>query len=184
MTIKETGLPGVIVLEPKVFRDDRGFFMETYQRERYLEAGIPYEFVQDNLSRSTYGTLRGLHLQHPTDQAKLVSVLEGEVFDVAVDVREGSPSYGRWHGERLSAENARQMLVPPGFAHGFCVVSEVALFSYKCSAPYSPKDELSVAWNDPEIGIQWPVANPTLSPKDTAAPTLKEMPRRPPYGRR
>lgn len=146
--------------------------METFRVDRYAEAGIAGPFVQDNLSRSTRDTLRGLHLQHPNDQGKLVYVLDGEVFDVAVDVRPDSPNFGRHHSELLSAENGLQMYVPPGFAHGFCVTSETALFAYKCTAVYSPSDEITLAWNDPEIGIAWPCSSPVLSDRDARAPSL------------
>jgi len=172
MEVRETTLPGVLLIVPKVFGDDRGFFLETYHGDRYRDAGIPGPFVQDNLSFSQRGVLRGLHLQHPNGQGKLVQALAGEVFDVAVDVRVGSPTFGRWHGVRLSAQNKHQFYVPEGFAHGFCVVSESALFFYKCTAVYSPAYERSVRWDDPAIAIDWPVAAPTLSPKDAAAPRL------------
>ncbi len=175
MLVRQTPLPGVLVVEPKTFRDERGFFLETYQRDRYKEAGIDAEFVQDNASRSTRGTLRGLHLQHPNDQTKLVYVLEGEVFDVAVDVRLSSPMFAKWHGEILTAENSIQLFIPEGFAHGFCVLSETALFAYKCTAPYAPTDEITIAWNDPLIGIEWPVAQPNLSSRDAAASSLEDL---------
>ena len=174
MNILPTPLPGVVVIEPKVFGDARGFFMETFQAERYAEAGMP-AFVQDNLSRSRRGVLRGLHYQEPQAQGKLVYVLEGEVFDVAVDIRHGSPSFGQWHGVTLSAENKRQFYVPPGFAHGFVVTSEAALFAYKCTALYEPRFEHSIRWDDPGIGIEWPVGEPELSAKDAAAPTLDAL---------
>lgn len=176
MRVVEAELPGVIILEPKVFEDERGYFLESWSEKRYREAGIDTTFVQDNLSFSRYGVLRGLHYQKPRAQGKLVSVLVGEVFDVVVDIRVSSPSFGRWMGAVLSAENRRQLYVPPGFAHGFVVTSENALFSYKCTDYYSPADEGSVRWDDPDIGIQWPVSSPTLSPKDGAAPLLREIP--------
>ena len=166
MKIVETSLPGVLIIEPKVFGDPRGYFVETWQQQRYAEAGIHLPFVQDNLSRSARGILRGLHLQHPGDQGKLVFVVEGEVFDVAVDVRVGSPTFGKWAATTLSAADHRQFWVPPGFAHGFCVTSESAVFAYKCTAPYAPQHEVGVAWNDPAIGIPWPVSEPLLSDKD------------------
>ena len=170
MTVRETHLPGVLVLEPRRFGDARGFFQETYHTERYREAGVNVTFVQDNLSRSTQGTLRGLHFQYPPyAQAKLVQVLEGEVFDVAVDLRPDSHTYGKWVGETLSAHNGLQLFVPEGFAHGFCVTSETALFAYKCSAPYAPEAEGSIRWDDHEIAIEWPIQSPTLSNKDAAA---------------
>lgn len=176
MKVTQTDIEEVLLIEPKVFGDARGFFVETFSSERYAEAGIAGPFVQDNLSRSSAKTLRGLHLQEPYAQGKLVSVLEGEVFDVAVDVRVGSPSFGKWVGARLSGENKHQLYVPPGFAHGFCVTTDNALFSYKCTEFYHPETELSVAWNDPDIGIDWPVADPLLSQKDAAAKRLAEIP--------
>lgn len=169
-------LPGPLLLEPQVFRDDRGAFMELYREERYAAAGIADRFVQDNLSQSRMHVLRGLHIQHPNGQGKLVTVLRGEVFDVAVDLRRGSPAFGRWAGVSLTAESARQLWIPPGFAHGFVVLSERALFSYKCTHPYAPANELTIRWDDPDIGIEWPVAEPVLSPKDAAAPALAEVP--------
>jgi dTDP-4-dehydrorhamnose 3,5-epimerase len=175
MAFRETSLPGVILVEPSVFRDARGFFLETYQRERYAEGGIRADFVQDNHSRSVAGTLRGLHAQRLRPQGKLVRAVEGEIFDVAVDIRRGSPTFGRWVGEVLSAENFRQLYVPPGFVHGFCVLSETAQVEYKCTDYYAPGDELSVVWDDPEIGIDWPIGTPVLSAKDAAAPRLSEI---------
>lgn len=166
MNVIETRLSGVLIVEPRVFGDERGFFYESYHAERYRDAGIPTAFVQDNLSLSRRGTLRGLHLQHPNGQAKLVSVLQGEVYDAAVDVRVGSPHFGQWTGAVLSAENRRQLYIPSGFAHGFCVLSEQALFSYKCSELYHPECEMTVKWDDPRIGIEWPVDQPLLSAKD------------------
>jgi len=177
MEVIETDLPGLLIIEPKIFGDARGFFVETWNRERYERAGIPSGFVQDNLSLSRSGILRGLHYQKPNTQGKLVQVLLGEVYDVAVDIRIGSPTYGRWVGEILSAENKRQMYVPAGFAHGFCVTSDSALFSYKCTDIYNPQAEVSIIWNDPDIGIDWPVTNPELSLKDRDAPTLAKLPR-------
>lgn len=177
MKILETELPGALIVEPDVFGDARGFFMELWNRERYTQAGLAANFVQDNLSLSRKGTLRGLHFQNPQPQGKLVYVLEGEVFDVAVDIRVGSPTFGRWLGVTLSAENRRQFYVPPGFAHGFCVTSDTALFAYKCTDFYSPKTDAGILWNDPEIGIQWPVTEPLLSDKDRRAPRLKDVPR-------
>ena len=176
MNVIETDLPGVLIVEPKVFGDERGFFMESYNAGRYAEAGLPDRFVQDNLSFSRRGVLRGLHFQNPQPQGKLVSVLQGEVFDVAVDIRVGSPTFGRWTGATLSAENKRQFYVPPDFAHGFVVTSDVALFFYKCTDYYAPASEGSVLWDDPEIGIEWPIESPTLSEKDRAASPLREMP--------
>ncbi len=184
MNVIETKIPGVVVMEPRVFGDERGFFMETWNQARYEEAGLPARFVQDNVSFSTKGVLRGLHFQDPDQQGKLVQVLEGEVFDVAVDIRAGSPTFGEWEGVTLSSENKRQFYVPEGFAHGFLVTSSTALFAYKCTARYNARAEATVLWNDPEIGIQWPVDAPTLSEKDRAAPTLAEVPvgRLPSYG--
>ena len=176
MNVHETDLPGVLILEPRVFGDDRGFFMETWNGRRYGDLGIPNHFVQDNLSYSVRGVLRGLHFQNPMAQGKLVCVLRGEVFDVAVDIRVGSPTFGRWTGVTLSAENKRQFWVPEGFAHGFVVTGEDALFSYKCTDYYAPEHDGSILWDDPEIGIKWPVEEPTLSEKDAAAPPLAGMP--------
>ncbi|ACL73422.1 dTDP-4-dehydrorhamnose 3,5-epimerase [Thioalkalivibrio sulfidiphilus HL-EbGr7] len=175
MNVIETTLPGVLLIEPRVFGDERGFFMETYQASRYAEAGIAGPFVQDNLSLSRHGILRGLHLQHPGAQGKLVSVLKGEVFDVAVDVRTDSPTFGQWVGEYLSETNKRQLWVPEGFAHGFCVTSDEALFAYKCTRLYSPQTEISIRWDDPAIGIQWPVDAPALSQKDQAGLFLADI---------
>jgi dTDP-4-dehydrorhamnose 3,5-epimerase len=170
-------LPEVLLVEPQRFGDARGYFLETFRKERYQEAGIKLDFVQDNLSRSTRGILRGLHLQHPNGQGKLVYVLVGEVFDVAVDVRVGSPNFGKWTGALLSADDHRQLWIPPGFAHGFVVTSDTALFTYKCTAPYSVGDELGVIWNDPAIAIPWPVVDPKLSGKDAALPKLADIDR-------
>jgi dTDP-4-dehydrorhamnose 3,5-epimerase len=170
-----TRLPGVILFEPQVYRDDRGYFLETWNRDRYAEAGLLTEFVQDNVSFSARGVLRGLHYQYPRPQGKLLTVLQGEIFDVAVDIRVGSPSFGQWEGVVLSAANARQFYVPEGFAHGFVVLSETALVAYKCTDFYQPRSEGSLRWDDPEIGIAWPIAAPTLSAKDQAAPLLREV---------
>lgn len=171
MNVIETPLPGVLVIEPKVFGDERGFFVETWQAERYAGLGIP-PFVQDNLSKSAKGVLRGLHYQDPEAQGKLVQVLEGEVFDVAVDIRQGSPTFGQWHGVTLSAANKLQFWVPAGFAHGFMVTSETALFQYKCTALYRPEYDHSLRWDDPDLAITWPDGVPVLSEKDATAPTL------------
>ena len=176
MNVVETSLPGVLIIEPKVFGDERGYFMETWNGRRYEEAGLPGRFVQDNLSYSARGVLRGLHFQNPQPQGKLVSVLRGGVFDVAVDVRVGSPTFGEWTGVTLSAENKRQFYVPPDFAHGFLVTGEDTLFFYKCTDYYAPSAEGIVLWNDPEIGIEWPTDSPTLSERDSKAPSLREMP--------
>jgi dTDP-4-dehydrorhamnose 3,5-epimerase len=175
MRVLPTDLPDVLIIEPTVYRDNRGFFLETYHARRYREAGIAVSFVQDNHSRSIRGTLRGLHAQHQHLQGKLVRVLQGEVFDVAVDIRRGSPTFGRWVGVSLSAENFRQCYIPPGFAHGFCVVSDIAEVEYKCTDFYDPTDELGVLWNDPDIGIAWPVREPILSAKDRSASRLAEL---------
>ncbi len=175
MEIIETQLPDVLLIRPRVFRDTRGFFCETFSEARYREAGVGLSFVQDNLSYSGRGTLRGLHLQHPHEQGKLVMAANGEVFDVAVDVRVGSPTFGKWAGARLSSDTLEQLWVPPGFAHGFCVLSDEALFSYKCTDFYSKADELSVRWDDPDIGIDWPIDAPLLSVKDAGAPRLRDI---------
>jgi dTDP-4-dehydrorhamnose 3,5-epimerase len=176
MNVIRCKLDGLIIIEPKVFGDARGFFMEIWNRRRYCECGIEGDFVQDNLSFSRRGTLRGLHFQNPTPQGKLVSVIQGEVFDVVVDIRRGSPTFRHWQGVELSEGNKRQLFVPPGFAHGFVVASETALFHYKCTGFYSTKDELTIRWNDPDLGIQWPIAQPSLSDKDARAPLLRELP--------
>ena len=177
MKIIDTKLAGVKIIEPKVFDDSRGFFFESYRRDRYQEAGIVLPFVQDNLSRSKYGVLRGLHyqLQHP--QGKLVSVVRGEVFDVMVDVRYNSPTFGQWFDTILSDTNHRQLYIPPGYAHGFCVLSEVVDFHYKCTDYYHPEDEQGVLWNDAAIGIKWPELkiNPIMSPKDIKYKPLAEV---------
>jgi dTDP-4-dehydrorhamnose 3,5-epimerase len=177
MKIIPTEIPGVLIIEPQVFGDARGWFLESWQLERYAAVGIPAGLVQDNQAYSRHGVLRGLHIQHPHAQGKLVQVLRGEVFDVAVDVRPGSPWFGRWTGVLLSGDNHRQFWVPPGFAHGYYVTGEDALFSYKCSDFYHPEHELSIAWNDPAIGIAWPLqGEPILSAKDLAAFVLAEVP--------
>ena len=176
MNVVETDLPGVLLIEPTVYRDSRGFFVETWSAARSATTGVATHFVQDNLSRSSRGVLRGLHLQNPNSQGKLVYVLEGNVFDVAVDVRHDSPNFGRWVGFRLSAENLRQVYVPEGFAHGFCVLSETALLVYKCTEIYNPDAEMTISWNDSEIGIEWPLNDPILSEKDKSAKMLREIP--------
>ena len=175
MNVIQTELPGVLIIEPRVFGDVRGFFMETWHQLRYAEAGIAEHFVQDNLSLSRHGILRGLHYQHPQGQGKLVNVLHGEVLDVVVDIRLGSPTFGRWVGVTLSSENRRQLYVPPGFAHGFCVTGDVALFAYKCTEFYNPATEGCIRWDDPEIGIAWPLT-PSLSEKDQDGMMLKDVP--------
>lgn len=176
MKVSETDLEGVLLIEPRVFRDSRGHFLETYREARYAEAGIHGPFVQDNLARSERHVLRGLHLQNPHGQGKLVQALEGEIFDVAVDVRPGSPTFAQWCAATLSAANHRQIFVPPEFAHGYVVLSDGALVSYKTTEVYTPDAELVVAWNDPEIGIDWPVADPVLIERDGTAPRLSEIP--------
>jgi len=175
MKFHKTPLSGVILVEPTVHRDSRGFFKETYHQPRFEAAGIGMPFVQDNLSESARGTLRGLHYQIEHPQGKLVQAVYGEVFDVVVDVRAGSPTFGQWYGATLSADNHRLLYVPPGFAHGFCVTSERAQVAYKCTDIYFPKGERSVRWDDPQVGIDWPVAEPTLSDKDRAAPSLADL---------
>jgi len=170
-----TELPEVILVEPDVFPDSRGFFLETYHARKYRAGGILPDFVQDNQSRSGRDTLRGLHSQVAKAQGKLVRVLEGEVFDVAVDVRRGSPRFARWVGVRLSADNFRQLYIPPGFLHGFCVVSETASVAYKCTDLYDAADEIGVIWNDPVLAIRWPSDKPGLSKKDAAYPTLRDI---------
>lgn len=175
MKVREGDIPGLLIIDPVVHGDSRGFFLETYAQGRYVDAGLRETFVQDNLSSSERGILRGLHLQHPNGQGKLCSVLEGEVFDVAVDVRVGSPHFGKWQGIMLSSENHKQFYVPPGFAHGFCVVSARALFSYKCTASYMTEYEIGVAWDDDDIAIEWPVTDPRLSDKDRANPKLRDL---------
>jgi dTDP-4-dehydrorhamnose 3,5-epimerase len=175
MIVRATRLPGVLVIEPTVYQDERGFFLETFHHDRYREAGIATTFVQDNHSSSVRGTLRGLHLQRTRQQAKLVRALRGSVIDVAVDVRVGSPSFGQWVAETLSEDNFRQMFIPAGFAHGFCVLSDRADVAYKCSDYYAADDEMAVAWNDPAIGIDWPIEEPILSERDRRAPRLEDL---------
>ncbi len=176
MKVISTSLKEVLLIEPFVFEDKRGFFMETYQKETYRELGIDSNFVQDNLSYSVRGTLRGLHYQLPHAQAKLVQVIKGEIFDVTVDIRSGSPTLGKWAGVHLSDKNRRQLYIPEGFAHGFCVLSETAIFTYKCSDFYSPDSERGILWSDPDIGVDWPVENPVLSEKDRNYDYLKDVP--------
>jgi len=167
-----TRLPGVIVIEPDVHVDARGFFLETYHAEKYRAAGITGPFLQDNVSRSVRRTLRGLHLQLRHPQGKLIRVMEGEIYDVAVDVRRGSPDFGRWVGVYLSGGNFKQCWIPPGFAHGFCVVSDDAQIEYKCTEIYDPASEIGIAWNDPALAISWPIADPLLSDRDRTNPSL------------
>jgi len=176
MNVVPCELEGVLLVEPRVYGDARGYFLETWHERRYREAGIPGPFVQDNLSFSRRGAVRGLHFQNPSAQAKLVYVLEGEVFDVAVDLRRRSPTFGRWFGIRLSAENKRQLYIPVGFAHGFAVLSETALFAYKCTEFYAPEHEATLLWNDPDLAIPWPVEQPVLSEKDQRGRRLRDLP--------
>ena len=175
MKVIETSLPGVLVLEPRVFGDARGFFYESYNEKTFRDAGIERRFVQSNVSRSSRGVLRGLHYQWPHPQGKLVSVLEGEVYDVAVDIRRGSPTFGKWAAAMLTADNHRHFWIPEGFAHGFCVVSDSATFSYQCTDLYSPMADGGIRWDDPAIGIDWPISSPVLSDKDAKAPSLAEL---------
>jgi dTDP-4-dehydrorhamnose 3,5-epimerase len=176
MKVTRCDIAGLLIIEPKVFGDARGFFLETWNEQRYREAGLDLRFMQDNLSLSRRGTVRGLHFQNPNSQGKLVHVIEGEVFDVAVDLRRSSPTFGRWHGLNLSGQNRLQFFVPPGFAHGFAVLSETALFAYKCTELYSPKAEMTLLWDDPDVGVQWPVNEPVLSEKDKKGLRLRELP--------
>ena len=171
-----TGIPGLVVIEPRVFGDERGYFLETWNKARYEEVGIVENFCQDNCSFSRRGILRGLHMQNPNAQGKLVSVTEGEVFDVAVDLRLGSPTFKKWYGIVLSGQKKNQMFVPRGFAHGFCVISETALFTYKCTDYYTPSAEICLNWNDPDLGIDWPIKNPELSARDAAGLKLSDVP--------
>ena len=175
MNVTETQLAEVLIIEPKVFGDSRGFFKETFQAERYREAGIEYTFVQDNYSRSEKGVLRGLHFQITKPQGKLVSCPKGAVFDVAVDIDPESTTYGQYVGVELTEENHKQLWVPPGYAHGFCVLSETADFQYKCTDYYDPSDEGGVIWNDPDVAIEWPIVHPSLSSKDALLLTLAEL---------
>ncbi len=175
MKLIETDLPGCIVIEPQVFGDARGFFYESYNRERLKAEGLDLAFVQGNVSRSSQGVLRGLHYQWPNPQGKLVSVLDGEVWDVAVDIRRGSPTFGRWTAALLSADNKRHFWIPEGFAHGFVTLSETALFSYMCTATYDREADAGIRWNDAALAIDWPVAAPLVSDKDARAPFLSEV---------
>jgi dTDP-4-dehydrorhamnose 3,5-epimerase len=166
----------VKIVETEVFGDARGFFMEAWRADRYAQAGLPERFVQDNVSRSARGVVRGLHFQHPHAQGKLIYCLEGEIFDVAVDVRAGSPRFGKWTGVWLTGPSRRQVYIPPGFAHGFCVTSETALVAYKCTDVYHPETEMGVLWNDPDVGIAWPAIEPCTSERDRAFPRLRDVP--------
>jgi dTDP-4-dehydrorhamnose 3,5-epimerase len=174
--VRSSVLPEIMIIEPDIFRDDRGHFLETYQAQRYLEHGIPASLVQDNLVYSTRGVLRGLHYQLGRPQGKLVWVVQGEVFDVAVDIRQGSPTFGKWTGATLSSDKYPQVYIPGGFAHGYCVSSEIAIVAYKCTDYYVPKEERGIKWNDPSLGIKWPVDEPILSDKDATHPTLESLP--------
>ncbi|MGS0998155.1 dTDP-4-dehydrorhamnose 3,5-epimerase [Rhodanobacter sp. UC4451_H18] len=176
MKVIETALPGALVLEPQVFGDARGFFYESYNEAKYRAAGVDHRFVQSNVSRSARGVLRGLHYQWPNPQGKLVSVLEGEVYDVAVDIRRGSPTFGQSVGVMLTADNHRHFWIPEGFAHGFCVVSDFATFTYQCTALYDPKADAGIRWNDAALAIDWPVSAPLLSDKDGKTPLLGDVP--------
>ena len=175
MKVVETSLPGCMVIEPAVFGDERGFFFETWNAERFGEHGLPTKFVQSNVSSSSRGVLRGLHYQWPNPQGKLVSVLEGEVYDVAVDIRRGSPHFGRWMAVVLSAENKKQLWIPEGFAHGFAVLSERAVFSYLCTSVYDKAADAAIRWDDASIAVDWPISHPLLSRKDLIAPFMEEV---------
>ena len=177
MKVSSCEIEGLLIFEPKMFGDSRGFFLETWNLHRYAEAGLNVDFVQDNLSLSRRGILRGLHFQQPNPQGKLVYVIEGEVFDVAVDLRRNSTTFGKWFGMTLSGENRLQFYLPPGFAHGFAVTSETALFAYKCTDFYAPRNEVTIAWNDPDVGVCWPVPDPQLSEKDKSGLRLRDLPR-------
>lgn len=170
-----TELDGVLIIEPDVFRDERGFLMESYQQRKYMEGGVDAVFVQDNHSLSRRGTVRGLHAQRIRPQAKLIRVVRGAIFDVAVDIRKGSPTFSRWFGTELSAENFFQCYIPAGYAHGFCVLSEFAEVEYKCSEYYDPDDQLAIMWNDPRIGVKWPIEEPLVSAKDRKAGPLDQL---------
>jgi len=175
MKVSSTELPEVLIIEPTVYGDSRGYFLETYHVQKYQQAGLSVQFVQDNYSHSSIGILRGLHAQIHRPQGKLVWVMKGEIFDVAVDIRRGSKTFGHWIGSYLSGENFRQCYIPPGFAHGYCVVSEEADVVYKCTEMYDPTDELTIPWDDPDINITWPIPNPILSEKDLKARPLSEI---------
>jgi dTDP-4-dehydrorhamnose 3,5-epimerase len=178
MKFSDTSIPGVILIEPDVHRDARGFFLETFHATKYAAAAIPITFVQDNYSASIANTLRGLHMQLRRPQGKLVRVVVGEVWDVAVDVRRGSPSFGQWTAEMLSADNFKQLYIPPGCAHGFCVLSPMAHIEYKCTELYDPLDELGIAWDDPALAIPWPVREPLMSDRDRAHPPMSQLTQR------
>jgi len=175
MRVIPAELPELVIIDPKVFGDSRGYFFECWNQARYVDVGLPPEFVQDNVSKSNRGVLRGLHFQHPKAQGKLVTVLDGEVFDVAVDIRVGSPRFGKTTILTLTGENKRQIFIPPGFAHGFCVLSESAVFMYKCTEYYAPESERGILWNDPDLAIPWPIEQPTLSAKDAQHARLRDL---------
>jgi dTDP-4-dehydrorhamnose 3,5-epimerase len=175
MKVVETSLAGVLLIEPQVFKDPRGFFYESYNEGKFAKAGISANFVQTNVSRSARGVLRGLHYQWPHPQGKLVSVLDGEVYDVAVDIRRGSPTFGQWTGVMLTGDNYRHLWIPEGFAHGFCVLSEHATFTYQCTALYDHAADAAIAWNDADIGVDWPISQPLISDKDAKAPLLADV---------
>ena len=175
MKIAKTPIPDLLLIQPRVFADERGFFLETFRRRGFEDQGIGQEFVQDNHSRSRKGVLRGLHFQKNHPQGKLIYVISGAIFDVALDLRRESSSFGRWHGTVLSDENHHQLWIPPGFAHGFCVISEQVDLVYKCTDYYHPEDEGGIIWNDPELKIEWPIANPIVSEKDSKNPTLRAI---------
>lgn len=177
MKVVETRLPGAVVIEPAVFGDARGWFYESFNARKFADAGLDLRFVQSNVSRSAHGVLRGLHYQWPNPQGKLVSVLEGEVYDVAVDIRAGSPTFGQWAAAILSADNRRHFWIPEGFAHGFAVLSEHATFAYQCTALYDAAADAGIRWNDASLAIDWPIARPSLSDKDAKAPFLADVPR-------
>ena len=173
--VPHPALPEILILEPDVYKDDRGYFLETYQDRRYFECGLPDKFVQDNISVSKNGVLRGLHYQLGRPQGKLVWVIQGEVFDVAVDIRQGSPTFGKWVGATISSENCLQVYIPEGFAHGFCVMSESAIFTYKCTDYYAPEEERGIRWDDPSLGIEWPISEPIISEKDRSYEILENI---------
>lgn len=175
MEVHDTHLKGVRLIVPRVFEDERGFFLETFNAGVFEECGLPVNFVQDNHSRSSRGVLRGLHYQFPTWQGKLVRVVNGEIFDVAVDIRPESPTFGQWYGVNLSGENKQQLYIPPGYAHGFCVLSDTVDVTYKCTSLYVPSEDAGVRWDDPDIGIDWPISDPLVSEKDRNAPLLKDI---------
>jgi len=176
LRVIETGLEGVVIIEPRVHGDERGFFQESWKSSSYSQHGLPATFAQANISRSEKGVLRGLHYQYRQPQGKLVSVFEGRIFDVAVDIRPGSASFGQWAGVELSAQSHRQLYVPEGFAHGFIVLSDSALFHYYCTTEYAPQFEIAIAWDDPDIGVNWPCAPQSVSAKDREAPRLRDIP--------